>query len=61
MMHLTLKKLEAKESLEIRWDGGLEWRHLHGDRVWGGCIGCGTVKRWTTGGEGGNKIRCVKK
>jgi hypothetical protein len=29
MMHLTLKKLEAPESLEVRW--GWEWGHPCGD------------------------------
>jgi hypothetical protein len=29
-MHLTLKRLEAPGSLEIRWDGG--WGHPRGDR-----------------------------
>ena len=30
MMHLTLKRLEAPGSLEVRWGGG--WGHPHGDR-----------------------------
>ena len=40
MKHLTLKRLEASGSLEVRWDGG--WEHPHGDKVgWGGGVGCG--------------------
>jgi hypothetical protein len=34
MMHLTLKRLVAPGSLEVRWDGG--WRHPRGDRGGGG-------------------------
>jgi hypothetical protein len=30
MMHLTLKRLEAPESLKVRWGG--VWAHLHVDR-----------------------------
>jgi hypothetical protein len=30
MMHLTLKRLEVAESLEVRRDR--EWGHPHGDR-----------------------------
>jgi hypothetical protein len=42
MMHLTLKRLEAPGSLEVRWGG--EWGHPHGGGVgWGGDVGCGTV------------------
>ena len=38
MMHLTLKRLEAPGSLEVRWDGG--WGiHVEtgsgGEEVWG--------------------------
>ena len=29
MMHLTLKRLEAPGSLEVRWGGG--WGHPRGD------------------------------
>jgi hypothetical protein len=32
-MHLTLKRLEAPGSLEVRWGGG--WGHPCGDGVWG--------------------------
>jgi hypothetical protein len=31
MMHLTLKRLEAPGSLEVRWGGG--WRYPDGDGV----------------------------
>jgi hypothetical protein len=30
MMHLTLKRLEAPRSLEVRWGEG--WEHSRGDR-----------------------------
>jgi hypothetical protein len=33
MMHLTLKRLEAPGSLEVRW--GREWGHPGGDRGMG--------------------------
>ena len=33
MMHLTLKRLEAPGSLEVRWGGG--WGHPRGDRSGG--------------------------
>jgi hypothetical protein len=51
MIHLTLKRLEAPESLEVRWDG--EWRHTLGDRRWGGGMGCGADRGWmgVSGGE----------
>jgi hypothetical protein len=45
MMHLTLKRLEAQRSLEIRW--GEEWGHPRGDRE--GCgrgVGSGAVREW---------------
>jgi hypothetical protein len=32
MMHLTLKRLEAPGSLEVRWGGGWGWGNPHGDR-----------------------------
>ena len=36
MMHLTLKRLEAPGSLEVRWGGGGEgWGHPHVDRAVG--------------------------
>jgi hypothetical protein len=46
MMHLTLKKLEAPGSLEVRGSGiQVEtW-------VWAGVVGCGTVEGWM-GGKG---------
>jgi hypothetical protein len=37
MMHLTLKRLEAPGSLEVRW--GVVWGHPRGDEGWG-------VGRW---------------
>jgi hypothetical protein len=47
MMHLTLKRLEAPWSLEVRWGG--EWGHPHGDR--------GREQVWNVeqskGGQGG--------
>jgi hypothetical protein len=33
IMHLTLKRLEAAGSLEVRWHG--EWGHPRGDRGMG--------------------------
>jgi hypothetical protein len=45
MMYLTLKRLEALESLEVRCGGG--WGHPCGDMV--GCgegVGCETVGGW---------------
>jgi hypothetical protein len=60
MMHLTLKRLEAPGSLEVRWGGvwGLWGGNPHGYRGWGGGMGCGTVRGWTWGGD---KIWSVKK
>ena len=37
MMHLTLKRLEAPGSLEVRWSG--RWRHPCGDRGGVGRVG----------------------
>jgi hypothetical protein len=37
MMHLTLKRLEAPGSLEVRWGGGegaSMWRWWGGEEVW---------------------------
>jgi hypothetical protein len=48
MMHLTLRRLEATESLEVRCGGG-GGIHVETER-WGGGMGCGTVKGWTGGG-----------
>jgi hypothetical protein len=51
MKHLTLKRLEAPESLEVRWGGG--WEHPRGDGVgWREGVGCGEVGWWIErGGE----------
>jgi hypothetical protein len=56
MMYLTLKKLEAPGSLEVRWDGGGDIHMETG--VWEGGVRGGTVRGWT--GEG-DKIWSVKK
>jgi hypothetical protein len=45
MIHLTLKRLEAPGSLEVRWGRG--WGHPCEDRIWwGGGMGCGAVGGW---------------
>jgi hypothetical protein len=47
MMHLTLKRLEAPGSLEVRWDGGGD---IHVEtKGWGGYLGCGIVRVWIQG------------
>jgi hypothetical protein len=57
MVHLTLKRLEAPGSLEVRWGGG--WGHLCGDGVWwGGGVGFGAVGRWE--GRVGNGTWSIK-
>jgi hypothetical protein len=54
MMHLILDRLEAQESLEVRWGGG----HPSGDKVgWGAGVGCQAVGDWM---GGGNVIWSVK-
>jgi hypothetical protein len=53
MMHLTLKRLEAPGSLEIRSGGDI---HVEPGR-WGGGMGCRTVGVWM---EAGDKIWSVK-
>jgi hypothetical protein len=58
MMHLTLKRLEAPGSLEVRWGGG--WGHPRGDR---GGVGrrCGMWNSRKVDGEGAeNGIWSVK-
>jgi hypothetical protein len=56
MKHLTLKRLEAPGSSEVRWgEGGDILVEMGG---WGGGMGCGTVRGWI--GEG-NKIQSIKK
>ena len=42
MLHLTLKRLEAPGSLEVRWNGG--WGHPGGDRVGGEVVW--DVEQW---------------
>ena len=48
-MHLTLKRLMAPRSLEVRWGGVGD---IHVVTVgWGGGVGCGENRGWM-GGEG---------
>ena len=59
MMHLTLKRLEAPGSLEVRWGG--EWRYPRGDG-WDG-EEVGDVKQSDGGwiGSGGEwNMECKK-
>jgi hypothetical protein len=57
MKHLTLKRLEAPGSLEVRWGGR---GHPYGDGVeWGGGVGCGAVGGWMGRFEEWN-IECKK-
>ena len=46
MTYLTVKRLEAPESLEIRWggDGG-----IYIETGWGRGVGCGAVEGWMQG------------
>jgi hypothetical protein len=54
MMHLTLKRLEAPGSLEVRW--GWEWKHPRGNRGLGRRCGM-----WNSQRVGrGNKMWSVK-
>jgi hypothetical protein len=46
MMHLTLKRLEAPGSLEVRWDGD-----IHVETGWSRRR-CGLWSRQRVGGEG---------
>jgi hypothetical protein len=58
MMNLTLKRLEAPGSLEVR-TVGVGWAHPYGDRVgWRGDVRCGAVRGWIGAGNG---IWSVKK
>ena len=41
MIHLTLKRLEALGSLEVKWVG---CGSIHVEMGWGGGMGCGTVR-----------------
>jgi hypothetical protein len=50
-MHLTLKRLEAPESLEV-WFGGW-WEHPHGDRGMGRRYRIWNSWRVDLGGSGG--------
>jgi hypothetical protein len=51
MMHLTLKRLKAPGSLEVRCGG--VWEHPCGDRVWwGGGVRCRADRGWMGGGRG---------
>jgi hypothetical protein len=54
MMHLTLKRLRAPGSLEVRWGRG--WGHPRGDREMERRYGMWISRRM----EGGNKIWSVK-
>jgi hypothetical protein len=47
-MQLTLKRLEATGSLEVRQGGGI---HVE-TGVWGGGVGCGAVRGWMGAGNG---------
>jgi hypothetical protein len=59
MMHLTLKRLEAPGSLEVRWGGSVGVWNIHMETgVWGGGMGYGTARGWTGRGD---KIWMVKK
>jgi len=55
-MHLTLKRLEAPGSSEVRWSGG--WGHPHGDVV-GRRYGMWNSRRIDGGVQGVDKIRSV--
>jgi hypothetical protein len=57
MMHLTLKRLGAPGSLEVRW-GCIGDIHVETGE-WGGSMGCGTVRGWLV--KGRNKLWSVKK
>jgi hypothetical protein len=56
MMHLTLKRLEAIGSLEVRWGEG--WGHPHRDRGMGRRYGIWNSRR-VDGGVGLN-MECKK-
>jgi hypothetical protein len=44
IIHLTLERLEAPGSLEVRWSGV---GHIHVETGgWGGGVGCETVRKW---------------
>jgi hypothetical protein len=48
-MHLTLKRVEDPESLEVWLVGCKWWGHPRGYREWRGGLECGTVAGWTWG------------
>jgi hypothetical protein len=51
MMNLTLKRIEAPRSLEVKWGGGMGtsvWRQGSGEEV----MGCGALRAWTGMGAG---------
>ena len=57
-MHLTLKRLEASGSLEVRC-GGM-WGHPYGDMVgWGGGVGYEAIGEWMGRGRERN-MECKK-
>ena len=58
MMHLTLKRLEAPGSLEVRWGEGRVWGHPHGDKGVGRRYGMWNSRKVDQGGR--NKIWSVK-
>jgi hypothetical protein len=60
MMHLTLKRLEAPGSLEVRW--GMGWGHPCGDRRVGRRYGIWNSQMVAGGGgsEGQDKIWSIK-
>jgi hypothetical protein len=65
MMHLTLKRLEAPGSLEVRCSWG--WGHIRGDGVgWSGGVGCRAdggwmgAREWNMGVKNRFKIKFKK-
>ena len=56
MMHLTLKRLEAPGSLEVRWGG--EWGHAHGNMWMGRRYGMWNNQRVD---KEGDKVWTLKK
>jgi hypothetical protein len=58
MMHLTLKRLEAPGSLEVRW-GGVGHEGIHVETAWGG-EEVWDVEQSKDGYRTGNRIRSAK-